>query len=79
VHESVDVPVVPRLMPVGARVQLTPVVGAVEVARLTVPANPLIGLTVTVDVPVVPALTVIVAGDGMVKLKSWTMNVTIEE
>ena len=74
-----DVPVAPRLMLVGARVQLTPVVGAVEVARLTVPANPLIGLTVTVDVPVVPALTVIVAGDGMVKLKSWTMNVTIEE
>ena len=74
-----DVPVVPRLMLVGARVQLTPVVGAVEVARLTVPANPLIGLTVTVDVPVVPALTVIVAGDGMVKLKSCTMNVTIEE
>ena len=74
-----DVPVVPRLMLVGASVQLMPVVGAVEVARLTVPANPLIGFTLTVDVPVVPALTVIVAGDGMVKLKSWTMNVTIEE
>jgi len=57
-------------MLVGASVQLTPVVGAVEVARLTVPANPLIGFTLSVDVPVVPALTVIVAGDGMVKLKS---------
>ena len=78
-HESVDVPVVPRLMLVGASEQLMPVVGAVEVARLMVPANPLIGFTLTVDVPVVPALTVIVAGDGMVKLKSWTMNVTIEE
>jgi len=70
VHESVEVPVVPSVMVVGARVQLMPVVGVVEETRLTVPENPLIGLTVTVEVPVVPALTVIVAGDGRVRLKS---------
>jgi len=69
-HESVDAPVVPRVMLVGARVQLIPVVGVVEAMRLTVPANPLIGLIVTVDVPVVPALTLMVAGDGTVRLKS---------
>jgi hypothetical protein len=70
VHESVEVPVVPSVMVVGARVQLMPVVGVVEETRLTVPENPLIGFTVTVEVPVVPALTVIVAGDGRVRLKS---------
>ena len=69
-HESVDAPVVPRVMLVGARMQLIPVVGVVEAMRLTVPANPLIGLIVTVDVPVVPALTLMVAGDGTVRLKS---------
>jgi len=69
-HESVDAPVVPRVMLVGARVQLIPVVGVVEAMRLTVPANPLTGLIVTVDVPVVPALTLMVAGDGTVRLKS---------
>ena len=69
-HESVDAPVVPRVMLVGARLQLMPVVGVVEAMRLTVPANPLIGLIVTVDVPVVPALTLMVAGDGTVRLKS---------
>jgi hypothetical protein len=55
---------------VGVREQLMPVVGVVDETRLTVPVNPLIGLMVTVDVPGVPALIVIVAGDGVVRLKS---------
>ena len=63
-------PDVPRVTLVGVREQLMPVVGVVEETRLTVPVNPLIGLMLTVDVPVVPALTVTVEGDGTVRLKS---------
>jgi len=69
-HDRVDVPVAPRVMLVGARVQLMPVVGVVEAVRSTVPANPFTGLIVTVDLPVAPALAVIVVGDGTVRLKS---------
>ena len=46
--------------------------GAVEVSEnVTVPANPLIALTVTCEVPAVFAVVVI---DGADKVKSWTVT-----
>jgi hypothetical protein len=43
-----------------SRVAVSPVEGAVESA--TIPVNPLIGETLIVDVPVEPAIIVIVVG-----------------
>jgi len=51
-------------------------VGIVSV-RLTVPVNPLIAVTVIVEVAEVPALTA--AGDVAVMLKSVTVNVAVVE
>ena len=51
-------------------------VGIVSV-RLTVPVNPLIAVTVIVEVTEVPALTA--AGDVAVMLKSVTVNVAVVE
>jgi hypothetical protein len=58
----VEVPEVPRVTLVGVRVQVSPVAGATEDVRLTVPVNPLMAVTVMVDVPATPALTVTVVG-----------------
>ena len=43
---------------------------------VTVPAKPLIAVTVMVEVPVAPALTVTLVGLA-VTVKSWTMKVTV--
>jgi hypothetical protein len=48
---------VPRVTLVGVRVQDNPVEGDTDDIRLTVPVNPLIDVTVIVEVPAVPALT----------------------
>jgi hypothetical protein len=48
---------VPRVTLVGVRVQDNPVEGDTDDIRLTVPVNPLIDVTVIVEVPGVPALT----------------------
>ena len=61
-QESVDVPEVPRVMVVGRRVQVRPLVGEIEEARLTVPVKPLCAVIVMVEVPVVPARTVTAVG-----------------
>ena len=58
-------------------------VGATEhevllVVRLMTPANPLIPVTVIVEVPAVPALTVTLAGLAAM-VKSWTTKVTVAE
>jgi hypothetical protein len=56
-QERSEVPEVPRLTLVGVRVQDNPVEGDTDDIRLTVPVNPLIDVTVIVEVPAVPALT----------------------
>jgi hypothetical protein len=47
---------------VGVRVQAIPVVGLVLDVKLTIPLNPLRAVTVIVEVPATPALTVTVVG-----------------
>jgi hypothetical protein len=58
----VEVPEVPKVMLVGDRVQLRPVLGETEENRLTVPVKPLCAATVIVEVPASPARTVRVVG-----------------
>ncbi len=50
-------------------------VGETVVARVTVPVKPFTGATVTVEIPVTPALTVTLAGLA-VTVKSVTVYVT---
>jgi hypothetical protein len=58
----VEVPDVPRTTLVGLRVHVRPVAGETEEVRATVPVNPLVEVTVIVDVPAVPARTVTLVG-----------------
>ena len=48
------------------------------VVRLTTPAKPFNPVTVIVEVPALPALTVTVVGDAAI-VKSWTTYVTVTE
>jgi len=71
VHESVALP------------EPVTLVGATEhevllVVRLTTPANPFRPVTVIVEVPAVPALTVTEVGLAAI-VKSWTTKVTVTE
>jgi len=56
---------------VGVRVQAIPVVGLMLDVKLTIPLKPLRPVTVIVEVPATPALTVTVAGLAEM-VKSWT-------
>ena len=71
-HDRVEVPDVPRVTLVGVRVQVRPVVGDIAAVRVTVPVNPWRAVTVMVDVPAVPALTVKLVGLA-VTVKSRTV------
>jgi hypothetical protein len=57
---------------VGLRVHVRPVAGLMLEVKLTIPANPLTAVTVTVEVPETPARTVTVVGLAAM-LKSWTV------
>ena len=50
----------------------------VVTTRATVPAKPFSGLTVTIDVPAVPALTVTLVGLALIE-KSWMEYVMVVE
>ena len=56
---------------VGVRVQAIPVVGLLLDVKLTIPLKPLRAVTVIVEVPATPALTVTVVGLAEM-VKSWT-------
>ena len=56
---------------VGVRVQAIPVVGLMLEVRLTTPLKPLRAVTVMVEVPATPALTVTAVGLAEM-VKSWT-------
>jgi hypothetical protein len=71
VQDSVELPEPVTL--VGERVQ-----EVLLVVRLTTPANPFTAVTVIVDVPAEPALTVTLDGLAVV-VKSWTTKVTVTE
>jgi len=62
VHDSVEVPEVPRVMLVGDRVQVNPVEGETESDSVTVPVNPCKAVTVIVDVPATLATALTVVG-----------------
>lgn len=75
-HDNVAVPEEPSVTLVGLREHRRPVAGDVVAARETVPVNPLTAVTVTVEVPMAPALTVTVVGLA-VTVKSVTVKVTV--
>ena len=60
----------------GLNVQLKPEEGETVEVRVTVPANPFTGLTVIVEVPVVPELTLKLVGLAL-RVKSVTANVAV--
>ncbi len=70
-HESVALPEPVTLVGLAAHAVLS-------VAKPTMPAKPFSGVTVTVDVPGLPAFTVTVVGMTLTE-KSWTVNVTVAE
>jgi len=67
-QESVEVPEVPRFTVVGIRLQVRPVEGEAVAVIATAPVNPCNAgraVTVMVDVPAVPALTVSAVGSAV--------------
>jgi hypothetical protein len=58
----VEVPEIPRVMLVGERLQVRPLLGETEAVRLTVPVKPLWAVTVIIEVPVAPARVVTAVG-----------------
>jgi len=73
VHVRVEVP--ERVMLVGAKAQDRPVEGLLIAERLTFALNPLIPVTVTVELPDWPTLTGTFVGLAVSK-KSWIVKVT---
>jgi len=71
-HESAEAPEVPSVMLVGVRVQVRPVTGETVAASVTVPVKPWTAVTVMVEVPAVPTLTVTLVGLA-VNVKSRTV------
>jgi len=69
-QERVDVPEPLEILD-GLTEQNRPVDGLTETARVTVPANPLMGATVIVEIPVEPAKTVRLVGLAVIE-KSGT-------
>jgi len=71
VHDKVALPEPVTLVGFAAHAVLL-------VANPTAPAKPFCGVTVTVDVPALPASTVTVVGMTLIE-KSWIVNVTVAE
>ncbi len=65
-------PEVPRVTPVGVRVQVRPVTGDTVIASVTVPVKPWTAVTAMVEVAAVPALIVSLVGLA-VNVKSRTV------
>lgn len=70
VHESVEVP--DAVMVVGVRVH-----AALLADRLTTPVNPLIAVTVMVEVPAAPTLTVTLVGLADIVKSGAGLTVTV--
>jgi len=76
-HDRVDVWAAPNVTLVGVSEQVRPV-GEADEVNVTVPVKPLTGVTVIVEVPAAPALTVTLVGLAVtVKLVPVTLNVTV--
>ncbi len=74
--EVPDVVVPPRAMLVEDNVQVRPDDGDTVSDSATVPVNPLRPVTVMVEVPTAPVLTVRLLGLAAT-VKSWTMKLTV--
>lgn len=58
----------------GVSVHVRPVVGEIELVRVTVPVNPFTGATVIVEVPATPALVLTLVGEAVtVKVATATL------
>ena len=77
-HESVEVWEDPKTMLVGLNVQVAPPSGETDDDRLTVPVKPFTGVTVIVEVTVVPVVKLIVTGFAEI-VKSLIVTVTVPE
>ena len=66
------------MIAVVVRLQRMPIIGEVELARLTVPENPLAGLTVIVEVRAEPTFPVTLVGLAEM-VKSSITNVALVE
>ncbi len=73
-HDIAEVPEPSMLM--VERVHESPVAGDVATVRVTVPANPLTPVTVKVEFPAVPTVTLTAVGLATT-VKSWTTKVTV--
>ena len=71
VHERVALPEPVTFVGLGVHAVLL-------VANATIPAKPFSGVTVTVEVPELPAFALTVAGLTVI-VKSWTVKVTVAE
>lgn len=71
VHESVELPEPVMLVGLAAHAVLL-------VAKLTTPAKPFCAEMVTIEVPILPALAMTVAGVRLI-VKSWIAKVTFAE
>jgi hypothetical protein len=78
VQESILVPILPSVTLVGESVQLRPATGEMPAFSVTVPVNPWILVTNTVEVPVDPAFTVTLVGLPVTE-KSWIVTATFAE
>ena len=68
-----------RLILVGLRLHVRPVVGDIELTRLTVPVKPFCPVTVIVDMPAVPAFTVMLVGLApIMKSVTFSMKVPVD-
>ncbi len=79
VQDSVEVLEIPRVTLVGLTAQVRPIDGDTAAASDTVPVKPCSAgraVTVIVEVPAVPALTVALVGLAAT-MKSWTVKVTV--
>jgi hypothetical protein len=74
--EATNVVVLLRVTLVGDNVQVRPVDGDTISDNATVPVNPPRPVTVMVDMPVAPVLTVKLVGLAAT-VKSWTMKLTV--
>lgn len=77
-HERVLVPVEPNVTLVGERVQLSPATGKIVEVSVTVPVNPWMFVTNTVEVPTDPAFTVTLVGLSATE-KSCTVTAMLAE
>lgn len=75
-HDTVEVPE-PPLMLLELSVQVSPVLGEMDVKRLTVPVKLFVGATVIVEVPWTPLFTLTLVGLTLSVKSGTAVTVTV--